>query len=98
MYSKFSASCSKKKTDVLIIFNLEIPSLVVFFGSATSQNVSLTAAASGSPISVTTPITTSVTTGNGTNNGEGGADAVSMSYYVFALTLLGAYLMQFMEH
>lgn len=70
---------------------------MVFFGCASSQNVttaSLTAAAPGSTLSVTT----SVTTGNGTDGKGGGADAVSMSYYVFALTLLGAYFMQFMEH
>lgn len=70
---------------------------MVFFGCASSQNVttaSLTPAASGSTLSVTT----SVTTGNGTDGRGGGADAVSMSYYVFVLTLLGAYFMQFMEH
>lgn len=70
---------------------------MVFFGCASSQNVttaSLTHAASGSTLSVTT----SVTTGNGTGGRGGGADAVSMSYFVFALTLLCAYFMQFMEH
>lgn len=70
---------------------------MVFFGCASSQNVttaSLAAAASGSTLSVTA----SVTTGNGTDGKGGGADAVSMNYYVFALTLLGAYFMQFMEH
>lgn len=75
-----------------LIFNLEILPLVVFFGSVTSQNVSAAATGSGSSfISTSTPVTTR----NGT---ESGGDAVSISYYMFALTLLGAYFMQFMEH
>lgn len=30
--------------------------------------------------------------------GKGGADAVSLSYHVFTLTVLGAYFMQFIDH
>lgn len=47
-----------------------------------------------------TPSLTNAPTTTPANNtaGGGGADAVSLSYYMFALTILGAYFIQLLEH
>lgn len=79
---------------------LNIFSLVVF---STSSTLSTAAGpASATTALATTASATSIpgTTANNTsgNSGKGGADAVSLSYYMFALTILGAYFIQLLEH
>lgn len=78
---------------------LNIFSLVVF---STSSTLSTAAGpASTTTALATTATATSIpgTTANNTSgNSGGGADAVSLSYYMFALTILGAYFIQLLEH
>lgn len=72
---------------------LNIFSLVVFSTSTSSQSTT-TATPAGTPSLTNAPTTTPA---NNTTGG-GGADAVSLSYYMFALTILGAYFIQLLEH
>lgn len=78
---------------------LNIFSLVVF---STSSTLSTAAGpASTTTTLATTATATSIpgTTANNTSgNSGGGADAVSLSYYMFALTILGAYFIQLLKH
>lgn len=71
------------------MLNLKILYVVVCAGSGSPNSTTAPAAGhtlSGAPV---------VTTGGG---GKGGADAVSLSYHVFTLTVLGAYFMQIIDH
>lgn len=78
---------------------LNIFSLVVFSTSSTLSTAAGPASATTALATTATATSIPGTTANNTSgNSGGGADAVSLSYYMFALTILGAYFIQLLEH
>lgn len=78
---------------------LNIFSLVVFSTSSTLSTAAGPASATTALATTATATSIPGTTANNTSgNSGGGADAVSLSYYMFALTMLGAYFIQLLEH
>lgn len=70
---------------------------LVVSSSTSSQSTTTTPPAGTSPVSTTSTTTPTTTPANNTA-GRGGADAVPLSYYMFVLTILGAYFIQLLEH
>lgn len=85
-----------KNQRMILSYLLNIFSLVAF--SSTSSQSTTTTPPAGTPPLTTTPTSTPTTTPANNTAGGGGADAVSLSYYMFALTILGAYFIQLLEH